>query len=335
MQQGRVSRPPATERVRTDKSGNTCETVTSLAFGDAETTSGTCGDPSPMHFTGKEHDYESGLDNFGARYNASTVGRFLSPDLLGGRLADPQTLNRYSYVRNNPLNFVDPTGMDAMDTIDYVCADDPGCASNNDKDFEKARQTDLKSGDPNVVRAAQAFGERNVNNGVTVSFADLSSKGENGITVSTIGTTDAGQELQADSNVTINSQAKGADLDAAVGHEGSHVADAQDVVKSGLTEGGQKIYAGENITPYTSEQHAWGVTNSILSSESESRDFSCGTSTCTLGRGVMVGRVPGIIDQILSSNAIYNVGGRPMFSTNQGQSVVNGVSQTPKATIPH
>jgi RHS repeat-associated protein len=63
------------------------------------------------HFTGKERDTESGLDYFGARYYASSMGRFMSPDPTGGRLANPQTLNRYAYVVNNPLSFVDPTGL--------------------------------------------------------------------------------------------------------------------------------------------------------------------------------------------------------------------------------
>ena len=65
-------------------------------------------------FTGKERDSESGLDNFGARYNASTMGRFMTPDPLyieGSRLLDPQLLNLYSYVRNNPLSLTDPSGM--------------------------------------------------------------------------------------------------------------------------------------------------------------------------------------------------------------------------------
>src|SRR5271155_5886355 len=62
--------------------------------------------------TGKERDSESGLDNFGARFNSSTVGRFMSPDRLGGHQEDPQTLNKYVYARNNPLNLTDPTGLD-------------------------------------------------------------------------------------------------------------------------------------------------------------------------------------------------------------------------------
>jgi RHS repeat-associated protein len=65
-------------------------------------------------FTGKERDAESGLDNFGARMYANVTGRWLSPDPSGLYYADPtnpQSLNLYSYVRNNPLIGTDPTGM--------------------------------------------------------------------------------------------------------------------------------------------------------------------------------------------------------------------------------
>ena len=64
-------------------------------------------------FTGQERDSESNLDNFLARYDSSQIGRFMSPDPenAGADLGDPQTLNMYAYVRNNPLNMIDPTGM--------------------------------------------------------------------------------------------------------------------------------------------------------------------------------------------------------------------------------
>ena len=68
-------------------------------------------------FTGKERDSESGLDNFGARYHASNMGRFMSPDWSAkiepvpySKLDDPQSLNLYSYVLNNPLSNVDTDG---------------------------------------------------------------------------------------------------------------------------------------------------------------------------------------------------------------------------------
>lgn len=65
-------------------------------------------------FTGKERDAESGLDYFGARHYASTMGRFMSPDPSGLMFADPtnpQSLNLYSYALNNPLKFTDPNGL--------------------------------------------------------------------------------------------------------------------------------------------------------------------------------------------------------------------------------
>jgi RHS repeat-associated protein len=67
---------------------------------------------SPNHykFTGKERDPESGLDYFGARYYASALGRFLSPDEGPLREEDPQSLNRLAYVRNNPTRYVDEHG---------------------------------------------------------------------------------------------------------------------------------------------------------------------------------------------------------------------------------
>ncbi len=65
-------------------------------------------------FTGKERDAESGNDYFGARYYASSMGRWLSPDTdmtLKRILPNPQRWNRYAYVINNPLILVDPNGL--------------------------------------------------------------------------------------------------------------------------------------------------------------------------------------------------------------------------------
>ncbi len=73
--------------------------------------------PQNYKFTGKERDPESGLDNFDARYFASPVGRFMSPDWAARPTAvpyaafgDPQSLNLYSYVRNDPVTNADADG---------------------------------------------------------------------------------------------------------------------------------------------------------------------------------------------------------------------------------
>ena len=70
---------------------------------------------------GKERDSETNLDYFGARYMSSAQGRFTSPDepLEDQYPADPQSWNLYSYVRNNPLSFTDPTGRDCVYTNNF------------------------------------------------------------------------------------------------------------------------------------------------------------------------------------------------------------------------
>jgi RHS repeat-associated protein len=85
------------------------------------------GTPTNYKFTGKERDSESGLDNFGARYNASSMGRFMSPDpfipfdqkkdKFQAWISNPQHWNKYAYALNNPLFYIDPTGL--TETIYY------------------------------------------------------------------------------------------------------------------------------------------------------------------------------------------------------------------------
>ena len=73
-------------------------------------------------FTGKERDTESGNDYFGARYYSSAMGRFMSPDDFwnDSHAADPQSWNLYTYGRNNPLRYTDPSGTTA--TQSWSCS---------------------------------------------------------------------------------------------------------------------------------------------------------------------------------------------------------------------
>ncbi len=90
------------------------------------------GSTSNYKFTGKERDAESGLDYFGARYMSSNMGRFMSPDYSDGPdpvpfgdLENPESLNLYSYVQNNPINSIDEDGhLDCSGgaTQDVACA---------------------------------------------------------------------------------------------------------------------------------------------------------------------------------------------------------------------
>ena len=110
-------------RLVTDASGAAISCHDYLPFGE-EVNAGTAGRtscyPAPpppagggVLFTGKERDAESGLDFFDARYMSSAQGRFTSTDpvtITTHRLLNPQELNLYAYVANNPLRFIDPTG---------------------------------------------------------------------------------------------------------------------------------------------------------------------------------------------------------------------------------
>jgi RHS repeat-associated protein len=101
-------------RMLTSAGGWPVSSDTFYPFGQEQ--SGTS-DPNHYKFTGKERDAESGLDYFGARYYGSTMGRFMSPDWADkpeavpySSLSNPQSLNLYAYVNNNPLSKIDPDG---------------------------------------------------------------------------------------------------------------------------------------------------------------------------------------------------------------------------------
>jgi RHS repeat-associated protein len=78
------------------------------------------------------------MDYFGARYYQSQTGRFttVDPGHVGGDLLAPQSWNGYAYANNNPLRFLDPSGL-------YVCAATMTVAECDR--FEKAR-ADAESG---------------------------------------------------------------------------------------------------------------------------------------------------------------------------------------------
>jgi RHS repeat-associated protein len=104
-----------TQRMQTTAAGNQEEECYSYPFGDGLTCTGT--DATEHHFTSKERDTESGLDYFGARYLSSDLGRFMTPDWAAkptdvpyATFGDPQTLNLYAYVGNDPNTKVDLDG---------------------------------------------------------------------------------------------------------------------------------------------------------------------------------------------------------------------------------
>jgi RHS repeat-associated protein len=102
-----------TSNVVTDASGNIVKESDYYPYGGEIAVSGS--DANRYKFTSKERDPESGLDHFQFRNYSSSMGRWMIPDPAGMMAVDigsPQTLNRYSYVLNNPLSFTDPFGLD-------------------------------------------------------------------------------------------------------------------------------------------------------------------------------------------------------------------------------
>ena len=183
--------------------------------------------------TGKERDAESGNDYFEARYYASSMGRFMSPDWSAkedpvpySKLDDPQSLNLYAYVRNNPLIRIDADGHYELNASG--CGGNTKCQKKYDKaanKFEKRREKDLNSKLADVRAAAAAYGASGEVNGVHVGFADLASEGLGG-SVDASGSTPGKLNIQ----VTLDfGHAGSAETQT---HEGTHVGDNEKFLNS-------------------------------------------------------------------------------------------------------
>ena len=213
-------------------------------------------------FTGKERDSESGLDNFGARYNASTMGRFMTPDPLlnSGRPGNPQTWNRYAYVLNNPLRFTDPSGL--WEWAANTCAgDDKKCNKRYEQNQQKFRDAlkDLKTARDSYTKGSKeynrldsslkAYGTENDGNNVNVGFGKLA------------GSAAAETQLSADThgnlsfNVTFDPSKVGNAAPVDVGHEGTHISDEQNpwYAGAGTLEPFQLEYRGYQTSSWVAE----------------------------------------------------------------------------------
>jgi RHS repeat-associated protein len=119
-----------TPRINTDANGAVIARHDYMPFGEEVLTVGNRSsgvsygeDGVRQKFTGYQRDEETGLDYAKARIFGSGFGRFTSPDPIAGSTLAPQSLNKYTYVQNNPLRFIDPTGETLIilgDDADYV-----------------------------------------------------------------------------------------------------------------------------------------------------------------------------------------------------------------------
>ncbi len=94
--------------VVTDASGNIVGENRYYPFGETRVATGSI--LTDRLFTGQREMTGLGIYHYGARFYSPKLGRFLSPDSIVPGYANPQSLNRMSYVTNNPLRYTDPTG---------------------------------------------------------------------------------------------------------------------------------------------------------------------------------------------------------------------------------
>jgi len=98
-------------RQLSNDSQSVTQTTTFDAFGNIESSAGSSN--NVYKYAGQwgyRNDGDDGLIHVGARYYDALVGRFVSADTYLGKIGNPQSLNRYVYVENDPVNAVDPTG---------------------------------------------------------------------------------------------------------------------------------------------------------------------------------------------------------------------------------
>ncbi|HEV3253563.1 MAG TPA: RHS repeat-associated core domain-containing protein [Candidatus Acidoferrales bacterium] len=100
-----------TSRIVTNATGTILDDSDFYPFGGERVITSSSG--NTYKFTGKERDSESSLDNFGARYDSSAMGRFMTPDSPSySNHKNPQSWNLYAYSLNNPVTFRDADGHD-------------------------------------------------------------------------------------------------------------------------------------------------------------------------------------------------------------------------------
>jgi RHS repeat-associated protein len=105
-----------TSRVIANSSGTVCYDADYTSFGYEMAYTTSCS--QNYKFTGMERDTETGNDHAWFRNYEQNLGRWMSPDPLAGDITNPQSLNRYAYVLNNPTSLTDPPGLSGLKLYD-------------------------------------------------------------------------------------------------------------------------------------------------------------------------------------------------------------------------
>jgi RHS repeat-associated protein len=131
-------------RLVTSSSGTTLEQMGTFPFGESWYNASS----DELLFSSYERDAESGNDYAQARYNVSGLARFSSPDPIAGSTSDPQSLNRYSYVRNMPVMLTDPAGLTPQCNTVKTHGSQPNEASDGGGPHTTESESDLANPEP-------------------------------------------------------------------------------------------------------------------------------------------------------------------------------------------
>jgi RHS repeat-associated protein len=212
-----------------------------------------------LKFTGKRRDTESQLDYFGARYYSNAYGRFLTPDWAAKAIAvpyadfgDPQSLNLYSYVRNNSLAKNDPDGH---------CPSDDGCSGVTVK---------VTAETPHMIENQKIGNDYKSGVGTTLTIKFSDSKGPmSGVSVKESNTTGSGKLVENPNSVKTNSSGEIKDVVMR-----SVVSDTKPVdITNKSTEDApshQELADHVNSTPYNST-----TTQTLTFDTTDSKGQSC------------------------------------------------------------
>ncbi len=116
-----------------DASGAVKATYAYNPWGQQTTATDPLGTKNKFKYTGEAMDPNTGFYYLRARYYDATMGRFVSRDAFPGLLSQPLTLNRYTYVANNPVKLIDPSGLSPIESRGRVLGASTSRVSNISK----------------------------------------------------------------------------------------------------------------------------------------------------------------------------------------------------------
>ena len=227
--------------VITDAAGNVQQRYFYYPYGGQQSAVGS--DPNHYKFNGKERDTESGLDMFGARYYGSSLGRFMTPDWAAkpitvpyANFGNPQSLNLYSYVTNNPLTLLDDDGHDIIyaaglqnsqlvkDSVQAILSNPHTSANLSGYVGPNSPNLTIQSGDLSAgdTRTVLPSGQT-----LTTTVQGNTAPDIQTSTVTSNGVTSAPETILTGATITIDNRTSKGDTPGVLVHESVHAGEAQ------------------------------------------------------------------------------------------------------------